>query len=234
MQDYWPLGPIDIPDIMAGLTPERPFVVPHLWIDPIIETDEPIDIALNELQDGVIRLEKLENEDIKESNEFAGVSAEKLDLFSFTGSSSALYEFRSSSVYCIPVYPDGSKYFDEFGDFVSDVWFPKLSGKLNFIGGRDGIRTGVISHAANLKPQPIPAPENRDDLGFENGLLVTLLFGAVPNDFPIWLEATRDIIENHKNEDNWELSYYDAIEWLRELALYIGWPEWPNKKYIDL
>ncbi|WP_455392307.1 hypothetical protein [[Eubacterium] cellulosolvens] len=226
MQDNWPLGPIDIPDIMAGLTPERPFVIPHLWIDPDVEEDSRVDEVLKKLHDGVIELEKVGNEDAEDED--------KLGLFTFTGSSSALYEFRATSIYCIPVYPDESEYFDEFGDWVSDVWFPKLSGMLNFIGGREGIRTGVISHAANLKPQPIPAPEARENLGFKNGLLVTLLFGGVSKDLPIWLEATRDIIENHKNEDFWEVSYYDANEMLRELALYIGWQEWPQKKYIDI
>lgn len=226
MQDNWPLGPIDIPDIMAGLTPERPFVIPHLWIDPRFEDDGEVDIVLKNLYNGIIKLDKMKNED--EDVE------EQLGLFSFTGSSSGLYEFRATSMYCIPVFPQGSKYFDEFGDLISDIWFPKLSSMLNFIGGRDGIRTGVISHAANLKPQPIPkAPENIE-LGFENGLLVTMLFGAVPADLPVWVEATRDIIETHKNEDFWELSYYDATECLRELSLYIGWPEWPNKKYIDI
>ncbi len=226
MQDNWPLGPIDIPDIMAGLSPERPFVVPHLWIDPNIEDVGQVDTVLKEMRDGVIQLEKLEED--KNSDE------ENLELFTFRGSSSALYEFRATSIYCIPVYPEGSKYFDEFSDFVSDEWFPKLSGMLNFIGGREGITTGVISHAANLKPQPIPAPKVRETLGFENGLLVSLLFGAVPMDMPVWLEATRDIIENHQHEESWEISYYDANEFLRELAYYIGWPAWPEKKYMEI
>ena len=226
MQDNWPLGPIDIPDIMAGLTPERPFVVPHLWLDPPIEDEDEVDKVLQELYDGVIQLDR--EKDNNNENE------EKLGLFTFRGSSSAIYEFRATSIYCIPVYPDGSKYFDEFSDWVSDDWFPKLSGRLNYIGGRDGIRTGVISHAANLKPQPIAPPEIREDLGFKDGMLVSLLFGAVPKDMPVWLEATRDILEDHKHEDFWEISYYDANDFLRELAFYIGWPEWPHKKYMDI
>jgi hypothetical protein len=226
MQDNWPLGPIDIPDIMAGLTPERPFVIPHLWIDPAADDDEKVDFVLHNFKDSVIKLEKLNGGSESEN--------EQLGLFSFTGASAGLHEFRSTSVYCVPVYPDGSEYFDDFGDFVSDVWFPKLSGLLNFIGGREGTKVGVISHAANLKPQPIPGAAPNVDLGFKNGLLVTLMFGAVPTDLPIWLEATRDIIENHKNEDFWEVSYYDALEWLRELAFYIGWQEWPQKKYMDI
>ncbi|MCK5561058.1 MAG: hypothetical protein KAJ51_10710 [Thermoplasmata archaeon] len=226
MQDNWPLGPIDIPDIMAGLSPERPFVVPHLWIDPPIELMDQVDSVLKELHDGVIQLEKVE--DAEDTDE------EKLEVFTFRGSSAALYEFRATSIYCVPVYPEGSDYFDEFSDFVSDVWFPKLSGMLNFIGGREGLTTGVISHAANLKPQPIPAPEVRENLGFENGMLVSLLFGAVPMDMPIWLEATRDIIVNHQHEEFWEISYYDANDFLRELAYYIGWPAWPETKYMEI
>jgi hypothetical protein len=234
MQDNWPLGPIDIPDIMAGLTPERPFVVPHLWLDPPTEDEDEVDNVLQELYDGVIKLDKAESEQNKNENDNDKENEEKLGLFTFRGSSSAIYEFRATSIYCIPVYPDGSKYFDEFSDWVSDEWFPKLSGRLNFIGGRDGIRTGVISHSANLKPQPITAPEERKNLGFNDGMLVSLLFGAVPNDMPVWLEATRDIMESHKHEDFWEISYYDANDFLRELAFYIGWPEWPHKKYMDI
>jgi hypothetical protein len=232
MQDNWPLGPIDIPDIMAGLTPERPFVVPHLWLDPPTEDEDKVDKVLEELYDGVIKLDRVESE--QKENENDNAEEEKLGLFTFRGSSSAIYEFRATSIYCIPVYPDGSRYFDEFSDWVSDEWFPKLSGRLNFIGGRDGIRTGVISHAANLKPQPITAPEVRENLGFNDGMLVSLLFGAVPNDMPVWLEATRDIMESHKHEDFWEISYYDANDFLRELAFYIGWPEWPHKKYMEI
>ena len=154
MQDNWPLGPIDIPDIMAGLTPERPFVIPHLWIDPQnLESNEE-DIILKNFQEGIIKLDKFEDDE----------DSDKLGLFTFTGASSGLYEFRATSIYCIPVYPKGSKYFDEFGDFVSDVWFPKLSGKLNYISGREGTKTGVISHAANLKPQPISLPSGDTNL----------------------------------------------------------------------
>lgn len=221
MQENWPLGPIDIPDIMAGLTPERPFVVPHLWIDPHMGDEEEWKGVLDDLQKGCIRLDFKEEED------------ETLGVFTMTGSSSAIYEFRATSIYCIPVYPDGSDYFEEFGDFVSDEWFPLLSGRLNFIGGKEGSRVGVIGHAANLKPQPIPAPKDGEDLGFKNGLLVTLLFGAVPLDFPIWLEACRDIVEAHNTEDYWEINYYDASEVLKALALYIGWPNWPYDKYLE-
>ena len=71
-------------------------------------------------------------------------------------------------------------------------------------------------------------------LGFENGILVSLLFGAVPADLPIWLESTRDIIKGYKTEDFWEIEGYDAKEWLRELSAYIGWNDWPNQKYIDI
>jgi hypothetical protein len=53
-------------------------------------------------------------------------------------------------------------------------------------------------------------------------------------DFPIWLESTRDIVDGHQHEDFWEVSYYDATERLRELALYIGWPDWPQTQYMKL
>jgi len=191
-----------------------------------VEEDGKADEVLKKLREGIIELDKVEKKKIGDE--------EKLGLFTFTGSSSAIYEFRATSIYCIPVYPDESEYFEEFSDWVSDVWFPKLSGMLNFIGGREGFRTGVISHAANLKPQPIPSPEIRENLGFKNGMLVTLLFGAVSKDMPIWLEATRDIMENHQHEEFWEISYYDANEFLRELAFYTGWPDWPQKKYMDI
>jgi hypothetical protein len=223
MQENWPLGPIDIPDIMAGLTPERPFVVPHLCIDPPVGDKEGIKAILEDLQTGVIRLTKLKQD---EEDEF--------ERFEFNGASCAIYEFRCTSIYCVPVYPDGSEYFEEFGDFVSDQWFPRLSGRLNFIHGWDGRTTGVISHAANLKPQPIPNPPEGVDLGFENGMLVTLLFGAVPMDFPIWLETCREIVDQHMTEDFWEITHYDANEFLKELSTYIGWKNWPYDKYIDL
>lgn len=222
MQENWPLGPIDIPDIMAGLTPERPFVIPHLFVDPDIDDQDSIESVVKDLEEGRIRLEVQNGEK----------GSEDLGLFTFTGSSSALFEFRATSLYCIPIYPEGSSYFDSFGDFVSDIWFPSLSGKLKFITGKQGLKLGVISHAANLKPQPIPRPPGDIDLGFKNGLLVTLLFGAVPKDLPIWLEATRDIIEGYKTEDFWEVSGYDARDWLNEISAYVGWPDWPYKKYI--
>ena len=224
MQEHWPLGPIDIPDIMAGLTPERPFVIPHLWIDPKIWDQDAMKLILDDLENGKIQLEK----------EKCGCDEDDLGLFTFNGSSAGLYEFRATSVYCIPIYPEGSEYFEEFGDFIADMWFPGLSGRMNFITGKQGLKLGVISHAANLKPQPIPTPSNDIDIGFKNGMLVSLLFGAVPKDIPIWLESTRDIIEGYKTADFWELSGYDARNWLNELAGYIGWTDWPYKKYMDL
>ena len=156
------------------------------------------------------------------------------DLFTFTGTSAPLHEARTTSVYCIPIYPEGSDYFDEFSDFVGDEFFPKLSKRLKFIAGRGGLKMGVVSHSANLKPQPIPRPIEGKTLGFDNGILVTLLFGATPDDLPVWLESTRDIIEGHRTDDFWEISAYDAKDWLREMADYIGWADWPTKKYMDL
>jgi len=41
-------------------------------------------------------------------------------------------------------------------------------------------------------------------------------------------------MEDHKHEDFWEISYYDANDFLRELAFYVGWPEWPHKKYMEI
>jgi len=224
MQENWPLGPIDIPDIMAGLTPERPFVLPHLWIDPKVFQPEKTDEVLNNLKEGVIELNQL---DVLLDD---GIP----DLYTFTGSPAALYEFRATSVYCVPVYPKGSEYFDDFSDFVADDWFPKLSSQMHFITGREGLKLGVISHAANLKPQPIPGPLPGGKLGFDNGLLVTLIFGAIPDDLPVWLESTRDIVEGYRTEDFWEISGYDSNDWLRELATYIGWSDWPFKRYLDV
>jgi hypothetical protein len=224
MQQNWPLGPIDIPDIMAGLTPERPYVIPHLWIDPKVGDPEDTDRVIRELMDGVIRLEQLDvigNDGIP-------------DLFTFTGTSAPLHEARATSVYCIPIYPEQSVYFDEFSDFVGDEFFPKLSSRLKFIAGREGLKKGVVSHSANLKPQPIPGPLEGKTLGFDNGLLVTMLFGATPEDLPIWLESTRDILDAHRTDDFWEISAYEAKDWLREMADYIGWPDWPTKKYLDV
>ena len=113
---------------------------------------------------------------------------------------------------------------------ISDEWFPKLSGAMNFVGGADGKRVGVISHSANLKPQPITRPKDKQ-LGFENGLLVTLVFGAIPSDFPVWLKATKDIMREHKTEEMWELSFYDANDCLNELGRYIGWRDWLTQEY---
>jgi len=207
---------------MAGVTPERPFVIPHLWVDPNVTDPAVTDTMVENVKNGVILIDRKDNS-----------GGGQLGLFTFSGSSAGLFEFRSTSVYCIPVYPKGSEYFEEFGDFVSDVWFPRLSAKLKFICGRDGIKVGVISHAANLKPQPIPGAAPGVDLGFKNGLLVTLMFGAVPSDIPVWLESCREIIENHKNDDFWEISFYDANDYLKELSLYCGWPDWPQQKYFD-
>lgn len=220
MQKYWPMGPIDIPDIMAGVQPDRPLVTPHLWIDPDGWGSGGPEKAIEDMKNGIIRMEKVE-----------GIVEDGLpDSFTFTGTPSGLFEFRATSIYCIPVYPEGSKYFDEFGDLISDEWFPKLSGKLHFVGGADGRKVGVISHAANLKPQPITRPTDRS-LGFENGLLVTLIFGAIPSDFPVWLKSTKEIMREHKTEEMWELSFYDANDWLNELGKYIGWKDWLTQEY---
>jgi hypothetical protein len=220
MQKYWPMGPIDIPDIMAGVGAERPVVTPHLWIDPDGWTDSGPENVIADLRDGIIRMEKVEGD----------VAVGLPDSFTFTGSPSALFEFRATSMYCIPVYPEGSKYFDEFGDLISDEWFPMLSANLRYVGGADGRKVGVISHAANLKPQPIKKPADKQ-LGFENGLLVTLIFGAIPADFPVWLNAVKDIMREHKTEEMWELSFYDANDWLNELGKYIGWKDWLTQEY---
>ncbi len=32
----------------------------------------------------------------------------------------------------------------------------------------------------------------------------------------------------------WEISGYDANDWLMELSRLIGWSDWPYKKYIDI
>jgi len=117
MQKNWPLGPIDIPDIMAGLTPVRPFVIPHLWLDPKIDDQADMDRVLNDLETGNIDLKQI---DVLLDD---GIP----DLFTFSGTSARLYESRVTSLYCIPVYPEGSKYFDEISDFVADRWFPQVS-----------------------------------------------------------------------------------------------------------
>ncbi len=54
MQENWPLGPIDIPDIMAGLTPERPFVVPLLSVDPPVWNEEEVDKIIDDAEKGRI------------------------------------------------------------------------------------------------------------------------------------------------------------------------------------
>jgi hypothetical protein len=110
MQENWPLGPIDIPDIMAGCTPERPFVVPHLWMDPTVGDGTATDRVVDDIVRGVIDLHQI---DVIGDD---GVP----DLFTYTGCSVNLFESRTTSMYCIPVYPDGSAYFDTFGDFVGD------------------------------------------------------------------------------------------------------------------
>jgi hypothetical protein len=179
---------------------------------------------LDNLTDGVIELEQI---DVIGDD---GIP----DLFTFNGSSAPLYEDRVTSLYCIPVYPEGSEYFDQISDFVGDVWFPHISSKLQFITGSKGHKLGIISHAANLKPQPIPGPSEGGKLGFDNGLLVTLLFGAVPQDLPIWLEVTRDIVDGHRTDDFWEISGFDSNDFLKTLAEYIGWSDWPVKTYIEL
>jgi len=219
MQEHWPMGPIDIPDIMAGVTPERPIILPHLWIDPDGWEEGKPDQIIEDLKDGKIILEKTE-----------GDSEEGLpDVFTFTGAPTSLYDFRANSLYCIPVSAEGSEYFEDFGDIVSDVWFPKLSGQLNFIGGRDGKKVGIISHSANLKPQPVPKPKE-GRFGFENGLLVTLIFGAIPTDFGVWLKSTVNIMRDHKTDKMWELSYYDAHDYLHEVGLYMGEGDWLDKE----
>ncbi len=219
MQENWPMGPIDLPDIMAGVSPERPLVLPHLWIDPELENEAMMETVISDLKDGKIILETTEG------NVEEGIP----DVFTFTGAPTALHDFRANSLYCIPISPEGSRYFDDFGDIVSDTWFPKLSGKLNFIGGAEGRKVGVISHSANLKPQPVPKPvEGR--FGFESGILVTLIYGSIPMDFIKWLRSTRNIMRDHKTEKMWELSYYDANDYLKEVALYISWKDWMIKE----
>jgi len=219
MQKHWPMGPIDIPDIMAGVDIDRPVVLPHLWIDPGGWETGEMDKVIQDVKEGRIHLEMVEGDE----------EADIPDEFTFTGAPTALFEFRASKLYCIPICPDGSEYFDDFGDLVSDHWFPKLSGQLNYVGCRDGRRTGVISHSANLKPQPIPLPK-QGKLGFEKGLLVTLLYGAIPADWPVWLRSVRDIMAEHRTDDMWELQYYDANDCLQELANYIGWRDWMTKE----
>jgi len=219
MQKHWPMGPIDIPDIMAGVAPERPMVLPHLWVDPDSWEEGRVNQVIQDFKEGKIILEKTEG-DAKE-----GLP----DIFTITGAPAALHEFRANSLYCVPISPEGSEYFEDFGDLVSDLWFPKLSSQLNFIGGKDGRKVGVISHSANLKPQPVPKPKE-GKFGFENGLLVTLIYGAVPNDFVVWLRSTRNIMREHKTQKMWEISYYDANDYLNEVAFYIGWLDWLNRE----
>lgn len=216
MQRNWPMGPIDIPDIMAGVSPERPFVLPHLLVDPDLNDEDFIAKVIEDFRNGEISLTRTE-----------GDKEEGLpDMFTFTGAPCSLYEFRATALYCIPVYPDGSRYFEDFGDLIGDIWFPALSGSLNYIGGKRGDHTGIVSHSANLKPQPIPGALPGSTLGFDDGLLVTLVFGAVPKDFPIWLKATAQILDEHRTEELWELSHYDASTWLTILGNYIGWKDW--------
>lgn len=215
MQKQWPMGPIDIPDIMAGVLPDRPVVMPYLWIDPEPGDRGIVEQQISDLRDGKINLIRIEG------TTKAGLP----DLFTFNGAACALHEFRATSVYCIPIYPNGSKYFDQIGDMISDVYFPLLSANMKFIGGRDGRKVGVITHSANLKPQPICKPKE-NVLGFENGLLVTLINGAVPADLPSWLAATKQIMIDHRTEDVWEMSFYDANDSLNEVARYMGIENW--------
>jgi hypothetical protein len=100
---------------------------------------------------------------------------------------------------------------------------------MHFIGGRGGVKVGVINHSANLKPQPIPRPSG-NVLGFENGMLVTLINGGVPSDLLSWLNATKDIMREHRTEDMWELTFYDANDALNEVARYMGIDDWLNKE----
>ena len=44
-------------------------------------------------------------------------------------------------------------------------------------------------------------------------------------------KATKDIMKEHKTEDMWELSFYDANDWLNELGNYIGWRDWLTQEY---
>jgi hypothetical protein len=220
---------------MAGVSPQRPVVLPHLVIDPEIDDKEYLAQVIKELKDGKIRLERTEREapaadpTTTPGADQAVVEKDISDSFSFTGTPASLHQFRTTSMYCIPVYPEGSRYFEDFGDYVSDYWFPMLSSELFFIGGKEGFKTGVISHSANLKPQPIFKPRE-GKLGFKDGMLVTLLFGAVPKDFPIWLRSTVQIVEDFKTDHMWELSYYDANEYLNTLGNYCGYEEWVSGK----
>jgi hypothetical protein len=38
-------------------------------------------------------------------------------------------------------------------------------------------------------------------------------------------------MREHKTEDMWELSFYDANDWLNELGRYIGWRDWLTQDY---
>lgn len=220
MQHHWPMGPIDITDIMAGVNAERPIIIPHLYLDPQLTNEEATDGVLKDMEEGNIHLMRTEGD----------AESGLPDSFTFRGTPTELLDFRASAIYCIPVYPKGSAYFDTFAEEVSNIWFPKLSGALNFIGGRKGEKVGVISHSANLKPQPVPPPKEGMDLGFDNGMLVTLIFGAVPQDFIVWLDSTKKILKDHHTQKIWELSFYDANGWLKNLAYYIGWEDWPKPR----
>ena len=37
-------------------------------------------------------------------------------------------------------------------------------------------------------------------------------------------------MRDHKTEEMWELSYYDANDFLTEVAHYIGWRDWVNEE----
>jgi hypothetical protein len=97
MQDHWPMGPIDLPDIMAGVSPDRPFVLPHLWIDPEGWDDGRMDSVIQDLKEGKIVLE------MAEGNKEEGLP----DVFTFTGAPTGLFQFRANSIYCIPISPEG-------------------------------------------------------------------------------------------------------------------------------
>jgi len=216
MQDNWPLGPVDIPDIMAGISKERPFVVPHVWFDPSDWSEEAMTRVVAAAAEGKISY-------VKEDFDATG----RFRPFDFTGAGTAFEAFGATRVYCLPTYPQGSPVFDDIQSLVSNRWFPLMASKMKYFSVMEG-GTGHVTHAANLKPQPFPASTPDHQLDFDRGMLVSLLFGAVPADFPVWIRATTSIIAKRETEAYWEIPTADAHKILLDLAKYSGmdWTPW--------
>ena len=215
MQENWPLGPVDIPDIMAGISKDRPFVVPHVWFDPADWSDAAIAATVTAAAEGRIAY-------VKEDFDATG----RFRPFDFTGAATGFEEFGASRVYCLPVYPKGSPLFEEMDDLVSNRWFPQLASRLKYFPPNESRGVGAVTHAANLKPQPFPASTEEHQLDFDRGFLVSLLFGAVPSDFRVWIRATEPILAKHDTEPMWEITAADSFKMLQDLAKYAWMKDW--------